>query len=99
MPVTRTAEKELRAAGRRSVRNKSTRTLCKSDIKKAEKAIFSGDVASAREAAVAAISTLDKAANKGTIHANKAARSKSRLMKKLNKAEELSSTGSPEKKS
>jgi small subunit ribosomal protein S20 len=100
LPVTRTAKKELRVAERRSVRNKSTRTLGKSNINKAEKLIFSGDVASASNAAVAAISTLDKTANKGVIHANKAARSKSRLMKKLNKAVELSSASpKSEKKS
>ncbi len=91
MPVTKTAEKELRTAGRRSIRNKSTRTVCKSNVKKAEKLLFAGDVTSARKEADTAFSTLDKAANKGTIHAKKAARSKSRLMKKLNKAEKLTS--------
>lgn len=98
MPVTRTAEKELRTAGRRSVRNKSTRTLCKSNVKKAEKLLFSGNVAVAKEEAGNAFSTLDKAANKGSIHPNKAARSKSRLMRKLNKAEKIVSATSPENK-
>jgi small subunit ribosomal protein S20 len=36
---------------------------------------------------VTAISSLDKAAEKGVIHSNNAARRKSRLMKKLNKAQ------------
>jgi small subunit ribosomal protein S20 len=89
LPVTRTAEKELRVAESRRERNKGTRTLSKSTVRKAEKLIFAGDMASAREAVVTAISTLDKAANKGVMHANKAARSKSRLMKKLNKAAEI----------
>jgi small subunit ribosomal protein S20 len=97
LPVTRTAEKELRAAGRRSVRNKSTRTVCKSNVKKAEKLLFSGDVASAKKEADTAFSTLDKAANKGVIHANKAARTKSRLMKKLSKAEKITTAVSSEK--
>jgi len=35
---------------------------------------------------VAAISSLDKAAEKGVIHPNNAARRKSRLIKKLNEA-------------
>jgi small subunit ribosomal protein S20 len=94
LPVTRTAEKELRVAERRRERNKARRTLCKSTIKKAEKLLFSGEVASAKEAAVTAISALDKAVNKGVIHTNKAARSKSRLMKKINKAVELFSATS-----
>jgi small subunit ribosomal protein S20 len=38
------------------------------------------------EAVVRAISALDKAANKGIIHKNQAARRKSRLMAKLNRA-------------
>jgi len=41
----------------------------------------------ARGAVVAAISSLDRAAAKGVIHPNNAARRKSRLMKKLNKAQ------------
>lgn len=91
MPVSKTAERELRLARRRTERNKTTFTLTKSTVKKTEKAIFSGDIDTAKEAAAKATSTLDKAANKKVIHANKAARSKSRLMKKLNKAVEISS--------
>jgi small subunit ribosomal protein S20 len=51
-------------------------------LKKAEQTIASGtaDVATI----TAAISTLDKAADKGVIHKNNAARRKSRLMKKAN---------------
>jgi small subunit ribosomal protein S20 len=41
----------------------------------------------AKKAAVAAIKALDKAAEKGIIHKNAAARRKSRLMKKLNMAQ------------
>jgi small subunit ribosomal protein S20 len=41
---------------------------------------------------VDAVSALDKAAEKRIIHANNAARRKSRLMKKLNQAQALSST-------
>jgi small subunit ribosomal protein S20 len=54
-------------------------------IKKAELSIYSGtpDEALVREA----LSTLDKAAVKGIIHKNNAARRKSRLMKKFNAAQ------------
>ena len=54
------------------------------NINKAEELIISGQLEEAQKAAVVAISTLDKAAEKGVIHANNAARRKSRLMKKLN---------------
>ena len=48
----------------------------------------------AKEAVVVAISSLDKAAEKGIIHPNNAARRKSRLMKKLNEAQ-VSSSAEP----
>ena len=92
MPHSKSAQKQVRAAKSRGLRNKSNRTLCKTNITKAEKLIFSGELESARDAAVAAISSLDKAAQKGVIHPNNAARRKSRLMKKLNDALTLAST-------
>jgi len=68
------------------LRNKAVRSLCKTNITKAEGLIFSGDLESAKAAVVEAISTLDKAAEKGIIHPNNAARRKARLMKKFNEA-------------
>ena len=91
MPVTKSAEKQMRAAERRQLRNKSVRSLCKTNVTKAEKLIFSGELEAAQKAVVAAISSLDKAAEKGVIHHNNAARRKSRLMKKLNEAQAVSS--------
>ena len=92
MPVTKSAQKQVRVTERRRLRNKSIRSQCKTNITKAEKLIFSGELESAQKAVVAAISSLDKAAEKGVIHPNNAARRKARLMKKLNNAVALSST-------
>ena len=72
------------------MRNKPIRSLCKTNITKAERLIFSGELESAQRTVIAAISSLDKAAEKGIIHPNNAARRKSRLMKKLNEALALS---------
>ena len=91
MPNTRSARKQVRVSARKRLRNKSIQSLCKTNITKAERLIFSGELASAQEAAVAAISSLDRATEKGVIHPNNAARRKSRLMKKLNEAQALSS--------
>ncbi len=91
MPVTKSAKKQVRVAERKRLRNKPIRSLCKTNITKAEKLIFSGELEAAQKAVVAAISSLDKAAEKGIIHPNNAARRKSRLMSKLNKAQALSS--------
>ncbi len=92
MPVTKSAQKQMRAAERRQSRNKSISSQCKTKITKAERLIFSGDLDSAQKAVVAAIGSLDKAAEKGVIHPNNAARRKSRLMKKLNEAQASSSS-------
>jgi len=86
LPVSKSTQKQVRVAERRRLRNKSTRSLLKTNITKAERLIFSGELESVQKAVVAAISSLDKAAEKGIIHPNNAARRKSRLMKKLNEA-------------
>ena len=86
MPVTKSAQKQVRVAEGRRLRNKPVRSLCKTNITKAERLIFSGELEAAQKAVVVAISSLDKAAEKGIIHPNNAARRKSRLMKKLNDA-------------
>ena len=91
MPTSKSAEKQVRVSARRQLRNKSVRSEAKTSITKAEKLIFSGELEAAREAVAAAIISLDKAAEKGIIHPNNAARRKSRLMKKLNQALALSS--------
>ena len=91
MPVTKSAKKRVRVAERRQLENKSIRSLCKTNIIKAERLIFSGELEAAQKAVIAAIGSLDKAAEKGVIHPNNAARRKSRLMKKLNEAQPLSS--------
>lgn len=86
MPRIKSSQKQVRVSGKRQLRNKSVRSLCKTNITKAEGLIFSGELESARAAVVEAISSLDKAAEKGILHANNAARRKARLMKKLNEA-------------
>ena len=91
MPYSKSSQKQVHVAEKRRLRNKSIRSLCKTNIIKAEKLILSGELDSARVAVIAAITSLDKAAEKGSIHPNNAARRKSRLMKKLNQAIALSS--------
>lgn len=86
MPNTRAARNEMRVAERRRIRHKSVRSLPRTDITKAEKLIFAGELESAQKAVIEAIKSLDEAAKKGVIHPNNAARRKSRLMKKLNQA-------------
>jgi small subunit ribosomal protein S20 len=88
---SKSAQKQVRVADRRQQRNRSIRSEVKTNITKAEKLIFSGELEGARKAVITATSSLDKAAEKGIIHSNNAARRKSRLMKKLNEAISLAS--------
>jgi len=69
---------------KRRALNRIVRGNFRSALRKASVAIESGDVEQARTAAQAANKELDKAAAKGVIHKNKAARQKSRLMQRLN---------------
>ena len=78
MPTSKSAQKQVRVAARRQSRNKPVRSQVKTNITKAERLIFSGELEAAREAVVAAVISLDKAAEKGIIHSNNAARRKSR---------------------
>lgn len=83
---TRSAAKAHRQSLKRRLRNRMTRSATKTVTKKAEAAIAAGDPEAAREAVRIALSNLDRAAKKGAIHANAAARRKSRLVLKYNAA-------------
>lgn len=89
MPRSKSSQKQARVAERRRLINKSTRSLCKTSITRAEGLIFLGETEAAKEAVTAAVVSLDKAARKGVIHPNQAARRKARLAKKLNQARVL----------
>jgi small subunit ribosomal protein S20 len=81
---SKSAEKRARVAERRRIRNRRYRSASRTLVRRAEGAIGTGDVESSRDAIRSAISMLDRAAGKGIIHKNNAARRKSRLMAKYN---------------
>jgi len=83
---SRSAEKRVRQAERRRVRNRSVRGATRTQIRTALPLIGEGRIEEAQTAVREAVSALDKAAEKGVIHPNNAARRKSRLMLKLNSA-------------
>ncbi len=68
---------------KRRLRNRFFRGAARKAVSKARVAIESGETPEAREAVILAVKALDKAAEKGVIHKNNAARRKSRLMKRL----------------
>ncbi len=89
--------KAARASERKRLRNKAVKSATKTWITKAEKAIAAGNLEAAEPLVIQAISALDRAAEKGVIHPNNAARRKSRLMKKFNRAK-LSTVAGEQKK-
>ncbi len=89
MPTHKSAEKRVRVSEKRRLRNKSVRTEVKTSITKAEKLIFAGGLEAAKEAVAVAVASLDNAAEKGILHSNNTSRRKSRLVRKLNQAQNL----------
>ncbi len=82
MPNNASAKKRMRQEQKRRLHNRMVKSIVKTNVTKARQAIATGVES---EAAVrAAVSELDRAAKKGVIHRNNAARRKSRLMKQLN---------------
>ena len=77
------AEKTSRRQEKRRIANRRVRSSTRTSVKKAIIAMTAPEGA---EAVAAAVSALDRAATKGIIHKNNAARRKSRLMKHLNAA-------------
>jgi len=80
------ALKRVRQALRRRAINRRTQSTAKSLVQNASGIALGRVEGDAPAAVTAAISALDKAAEKGIIHPNNAARRKSRLMAKVNAA-------------
>jgi small subunit ribosomal protein S20 len=68
---------------KRSISNRIYRGRARTFLAKANTAVAEGEKTAAESAVMIAISALDKAAQKGVIHKNNAARRKSRLMKRM----------------
>ena len=78
MPNIKSAKKDMRKSRAAAVRNRAQRSALRTALKKAR----AGE--STAETVLGAVSLLDRAARKGLIHPNKAARHKSQLARKAN---------------
>lgn len=85
MPIKESAKKELRKAKKRRVLNVKRQKTMKDTLKKISKLLLAGKKDEAKKLISAAYQAIDKAAKRGVIKKNAAARKKSRLMKALNK--------------
>lgn len=79
MANTPQARKRAKQNEKRRQHNASLRSMVRTYIKKTYAAIESGNAESAKAAYDAAVPVIDRMADKGIIHKNKAARHKSRL--------------------
>jgi small subunit ribosomal protein S20 len=82
----RSSIKRIRSSRRKAAYNQITRSTARTYVKRARRLIEAGDLEEAQAVVHQAIRSLDRAAQKGVIHRNNAARRKSRLMKLLNQA-------------
>ena len=79
MPTTKSAKKRLRSSLGRRTLNRASKSRVKTSEARLNETIETGNRKQATVALRQCFSDLDKAAKKGTIHANKADRKKSRL--------------------
>lgn len=77
------ARKRARQNDKARAHNASLRSMARTYIKKVIAAIESGDAEAAKTAFAAAVPVIDRVADKGIMHKNKAARHKSRLNAKV----------------
>ena len=85
MPNIKSAAKRVGQDERRRDRNRGYRSAARTAVKRARELVVDGDPG-AHEAVRSAAVALDKAAQRGAIHANNAARRKKRLMLQHSKA-------------
>ncbi len=86
MPNTKQALKRIRVSAKRNARNRFVKSTVKTAVRRFSETLAQGDLENAGNTLQSAVRSLDKAVSKGVVHKNAAARKKSRLAKRLNKA-------------
>ena len=84
MPHSKSAAKRVRQSEKRRQQNKAVKSAIKTQSKKVLAGAEAGDADRARAELRLAVKRLDRAAAKGVMHKNTAARHKSRLTRKVN---------------
>lgn len=77
------ALKRVRQTRRRTARNRTSKGILRSALRRTREVLAEGNPEKARQQVPEAFSRADKAVQKGVLHRNTAARLKSRLMKRL----------------
>ena len=84
MPNIKSSKKDVIRSKVAYEKNKADKSELKTNLKKFDAALESGDKAAAEGAYKVAVQTVDKAVQKGLLHKNNAARKKSSMTLKLN---------------
>ena len=87
MPNIKSAKKRVITSAKRKEQNNVVESSMKTAMKKFEKAVKANDKEQAEVELNTAVKRIDKAVSSGLVHKNKAAREKSRLMKRKNEME------------
>ena len=85
MPNIKASKKDVLSSKIAYEKNKANKSELKTDLKKFNAAVVSGDKAAAEAAYKLAVKAVDQAAQKGLLHKNNAARKKSSMTLQLNK--------------
>ena len=86
MPQIKSSIRSVKTDAERRASNFAVKSTVKTAVRKTAEAAATGKVDNATTVLAKAASTIDKAASKGVLHKNTAARKKSRLAKKVNAA-------------
>ena len=84
MPNIKSSKKDVIRSRIANEKNRADKSELKTNMKKFEAALVSGDKAAAEAAYKVAVKSVDQAAMSGLLHKNNAARKKSSLTLKLN---------------
>lgn len=94
MANTRSARKRIRSNERKHIRNRAVRSAVRTSITKARRALLGTlPTIDTEDQVLAAVRALDRAAEKGILHRNNAARRKSRLMSMAHKLAAAAAAG------
>jgi len=86
LPNIKSAEKRVRQNVKRELRNRRTKSMLKKSIRRFEESLQGGDMEEAKVTLNAAVRQIDRAATRGVVHKNNAARKKSRLSRIFNQS-------------
>lgn len=86
MANIKSSKKDIKRSQKQRLINQSVKSGLKTHVKKVRTAASAGDAEAVKAALVGAVKSLDKAAQRGIIHKNQAARRKSRIARAANQA-------------